>query len=433
MQPRSILVAAVAIGRRAGLLWLVLLLLSGSLAAARAADPFVPGTVLQSPVTLAGKQLVLPQGDWVVAGHGFETVAGLENVPYGAIESLVLFRLAPAPSKQVAAFVVARRNAVAIEQGWGIAPECQRTDLLLAAQYDDSDGHVFCGFVTHVLSAAGDQDDLAWQGAVHYAQQQGLSLPTSWLMAGFRLTDFSNLLDVRYHFNPELQGVAPDAAANWSDSAWSRAAIYGALTATGTPSTFSSLLNRVAFWRSAPPSREPASSAAAAERADLVNDLRDWLGRMRYPVLFGFGNRAAMLGAIPMPWPANAADKAPELGLRLAVLAQLHERGILDTEEYRRQAAIAEGLSSQHAGSRWTAGELTAVKALTDQATGAIGYFASDLFYTGTIITASQLWGFDQTLDAIRYTAQEYLWQRFGPRRLHVDEVVGLPRVGIDG
>jgi hypothetical protein len=401
--------------------------------AARAADPFVPGTVVQSAVTLAGKQVVLPEGDWVIAGHGFETVAGLENVPYGAIESLVLFRLAPAPSKQVAAFVIARRNAVPIEQGWGIAPECQRTDLLLATSFDDSEGHVFCGFVTHVLSAAGNLDDIGWQGAVRYAQQQGLRLPATWLMAGFRLTDFSNLLDVRYHFNPELAGASADAAAGWADSAWSRAAIYGGGTATGTPSTFSSLLNRVAFWRGATPPREPPGSPAARQRAELVNDLRDWLGRMRYPVLFGFANRAAALGPLPMPWPGDALGKPPELALRLAVLSQLHDRGILDTSEYLRQREIAEGLSMQQAGSRWTAGELTTVKAITDQVTGAIGYFGSDLLYTGTIVTASQLWGFDQTLDAIRYTAQEYLWQRFGPRRLQADEVVGLPRVGIDG
>lgn len=388
---------------------------------------------MQGPIVIAGKQLVLPDGDWVVAGRGFETVAGLEGVPYGAIESLVLFRLAASPSKEVAAFVIARRNAVAIEQGWGVAPECQRTDLLLATTYDDSEGHVFCGFVTHVLSAASNTDDLGWQAAVRYAQQQGLTLPATWLMAGFRISDFSNMLDVRYHFNPDLQGATPYPAASWADSAWSRAAIYGATTATGTPSTFSSLLNRVAFWRAPTPPREPPGSRAAQQRADLVNDLRDWLGRMRYPVLFGFDNRAAALGRIPMPWPLDAEAKAPELALRLAVLAQLHDRGILGTTEYRRQQAIAEGLSAQQAGSRWTAGELTTLKAITDQVTGAIGYFGSDLLYTGTIVTASQLWGFDQTLDAIRYTAQEYLWQRYGPRRLQQDEVVGLPRVGVDG
>ena len=36
----------------------------------------------------------------------------------------------------------------------------------------------------------------------------------------------------------------------------------------------------------------------------------------------------------------------------------------------------------------------------------------------------------DQLLDGIRYTALEYGWQRFGPRRLSIDEPVALPGAG---
>ena len=73
---------------------------------------------------------------------------------------------------------------------------------------------------------------------------------------------------------------------------------------------------------------------------------------------------------------------------------------------------------------------LTAVKALTDQVSGAIGYFGADLLYTGTIQTASQIWALDQLLDAIRYTVLEYGWQRLGPRRLAVDQPLSLPGAG---
>ena len=87
-------------------------------------------------------------------------------------------------------------------------------------------------------------------------------------------------------------------------------------------------------------------------------------------------------------------------------------------------------LSAPTAAHRWTAEELTAVKALTDQVSGAVGYFGADLLYTGTIQTASQIWALDQLLDGIRYTALEYGWQRFGPRRLSIDEPVVLPGAG---
>ena len=70
------------------------------------------------------------------------------------------------------------------------------------------------------------------------------------------------------------------------------------------------------------------------------------------------------------------------------------------------------------------------VKAVTDQVSGAISYFASDLLYTGSIQNASQIWALDQFLDAIRYSALEYGWQRLGPRRLATDQPVSLLEAG---
>ena len=67
------------------------------------------------------------------------------------------------------------------------------------------------------------------------------------------------------------------------------------------------------------------------------------------------------------------------------------------------------------------------------QVSGSIGYFGSDLLFTGTIQTATQVWGFDQFLDLLRYTGQEYLWQKFGPRKLGISEAVAFPGSGIDG
>src|SRR5262249_11762696 len=196
-----------------------------------------------------------------------------------------------------------------------------------------------------------------------------------------------------------------------------------------TPSTFQGLLDRVAFWRAPAPAREPPSSAGNARRAELVNDLKVWMGDMRYPVEVGFTNGAAVLPPTPMPWraAAGAAMLPPELVLRRASLEQLHERHILRDADYKRQLQLAEGLSAQQASRRWTAEELTVVKAATDQASGSVGYFGADLLYTGTIVNASQLWSLDQFLDLVRYTMQEYLWQKFGPRKLAVDEIVAFP------
>ena len=398
-----------------------------------AAEIATPGTVVHDRVDLAGKQIVLPAGDWIVAGRAAETLPSLAGVPYGAIDSLVLLKLADKPAKTVAAFVIARRNAIAITDGWGVAPECQRTDILLAVVYQDDEGHSYCDFVNHVLSAVEPTSDPAWKQAVDYANAQGLSLPSTWLMAGFRLSDLRDVLDVRYNFNPDLQGIASTPATSWASSPWSRRQIFGEETATGTPSVASSLFNRIAFWRGPPPAAEPAAGPQAEARAELVNGLKDWLARMRYPVEFGFDNRAADLAPVPMPWTISVDEPVPELAIRLATLSQLLDRHIISRAEYERQRAIAVGLSAAEAGNHWSAEELTVVKAITDQVSGSIGYFGSDLLFTGTIQTASQVWGFDQFLDLLRYTGQEYLWQKFGPRKLGISEAVAFPGSGIDG
>jgi hypothetical protein len=412
--------------------YLLAILIAGA-APAMAAESAALGAVVHGHVDLAGKQIVLPAGDWIVAGRAAETLPALAGVPYGAIESLVLLRLADKPAKTVAAFVIARRNAIAITDGWGVAPECQRTDILLAVVYQDDEGHSYCGFVNHVLSAVDPESDPAWRQAVDYIRAHDLSVPETWLMAGFRLSDLRDVLDVRYNFNPDLQGIAPVPTTSWANSPWTRRRIFGEETSTGTPSVVSSLFNRIAFWRGPSTAAEPAAGPQAQARADLVNGLKDWVARMRYPVEFGFDNRAADLAPLPMPWTTSVDDPVPELAIRLATLSQLLDRHIISRVEYERQRAIAVGLSAAEAGNRWTAEELTVIKAITDQVSGSIGYFGSDLLYTGTITTASQIWGFDQFLDMVRYSAQEYLWQKLGPRKLGISEAVAFPGSGIDG
>ena len=46
----------------------------------------------------------------------------------------------------------------------------------------------------------------AWRDAATFGKAQGLVPARQWLMAGYRLSDRSEVLDVRYHFNPLLRG-----------------------------------------------------------------------------------------------------------------------------------------------------------------------------------------------------------------------------------
>ena len=295
--------------------------------------------------TSAGKQIVLPDGEWVVAGHGYDQVAGLEDVPYGAIENVVLFRL---DGSRVTAFVIAQRNVIAIENGWGLAPECVRSDLLGLVVYDAAEGHSFCGFVDHVATAVDSTSASAWQAAMAYAGNRALVLPPGWLMAGFRRNDLTDMLDVRYHFDPALAGYPAAPGPNAVSVDWSRERIYGRAT-SGAWGVIGGVANHLAFWRT-PPAREPAASPTMEARAAVVNDLRDWLARMRYAIQLGFENRATELASVPMPWDPAEQLFQPELAVRLAALGRTR----------RIQGAVVRGIcpaacdrrGAERAGSR---------------------------------------------------------------------------------
>ena len=173
------------------------------------------GSALNTMLELRGKQILLPEGDWVVAGHGYEVVPELTDLAYGAVESVVLFKT---DGKKVSAFVIAHRNVIPIEDGWGSASECARADIPLALTYDAEEGHTFCGFVATVDTSRADDSATSWKNAVAFAQAHGLTLPKEWRMAGFRLSNRSDVVDVRYHFDPALR-PRPDAAAEPSATA----------------------------------------------------------------------------------------------------------------------------------------------------------------------------------------------------------------------
>ena len=126
------------------------LLLTICVAAARADDALAPGRTFAGFVALDGQQVPLPEGEWLLAGRGYEMVQDLADVAYGAIETVVLFRVGDGV---VTALVVAQHNLIPIEDGWGTATECTGGDLPVVASFDAADGHIFCGFAAATSGA----------------------------------------------------------------------------------------------------------------------------------------------------------------------------------------------------------------------------------------------------------------------------------------
>src|SRR5258708_467870 len=169
--------------RSCGLLTLAVLAVAAIASPCAEAAVATIGTVFSGYLPFAGQEIPLPQCQWVLIGDGYQIASGAEGAPGHAIEDVVLFKQA---KDAVPAFIIAHRNLVSRGDGWGIAPDCDRDDILAKVNWDDADSHGFCGFVNHVQTAVTTESAESWKQATAYAGQWNLKLPSTWLMAGDR-------------------------------------------------------------------------------------------------------------------------------------------------------------------------------------------------------------------------------------------------------
>jgi hypothetical protein len=176
--------------------WLAVLFLSVLLAPlARAELNGIAPPVL----SVAGKQVPLPAGQWIVAGSDSGALSqGGPIGSYGAIQNLVLLRMASA--SQVDAVAEINVNAMAVGDGWGVAGDCQRQDLLLVAMRSRSGWDAACFFIARSTRNDTGELPVAWRQAERLAARSGLTLPGEATMAGFRVANRRDVVDVRFHF-----------------------------------------------------------------------------------------------------------------------------------------------------------------------------------------------------------------------------------------
>lgn len=182
--------------------------------------------VLHGPLGIDGKQIPMPDGEWRLAGRAEFTPAGWPATE--TVTSLSLFRLR---GTAVDAAVLVQLANPGAATGWGKAPGCERSDLPVARVRYASDHDGSCAWVASVVRDDGGSADPAWQRSLDEAARRGWSVPESWAMAGFRVTDPRDAVQVRYAFDdgrraaqtvtaetPPPPPRLPDAA--WVEAVW---------------------------------------------------------------------------------------------------------------------------------------------------------------------------------------------------------------------
>lgn len=274
-------------------LWLAAAMMASALAASIAAEPAAPGEQLANWITVGGKQVPLPRGTWEVAAAGTQAFKRPDLGAYGAIENVILFRR---DGNRVQAVAEINANAVPVDNGWGWAPTCERAAQFLLVTRYRSGWDLSCTVVQPTYAPAGGPGPRIWREALRRAAVSGLSLPSLWLTAAFRVSDRQDVIDVRYHFAPDL------------------------------------LIGRLKGRANNPPDWSPSSVGGDRDRIAAVRLLSSWAVGVDEAIERGMRNQ---LSGIALDTPRRAAffSNTPRIDAKLRDLEALYREGALAADE----------------------------------------------------------------------------------------------------
>jgi uncharacterized membrane protein len=356
-------------------------------------SPLVVGTAVERVLRLDGKQVPLPAGSWVVAADAASDWTDPNLGSFGYLRSVVLFRIVDG---RIDTMLEVNSNALPTTDGWGMASNCGRADLVLAVVRYRAGWDGSCYFVTHTLMTK--EPTPAWRQARDFATAKGWQASRIWLTAGFRSANRSDVLDVRYHFAPETRGIGTESVERWQDSAWMSAKL------DNDP-------NRYAFARA----------------------VSDWAVAYSALVDAGLKNRLLNDDVPLMPAVGNTAPAADVIARRLAELEILRQAGTITAAEY---AAQAQALKEHGLASSSTALDLSAVttvKAISYRIIVSISHIFVDYYWTGNYVAAGALEVLQITINSMKFYFHELGWAKYmGIPRSDAARTIDFKYVGVD-
>jgi uncharacterized membrane protein len=280
-------------------LLLALLLLPFACATSFAASLPQTGERVSGSIDLFDKPIPLPPGEWRVAAGGFGQAAGHDPGPYGAIGGVLLLRA----DNDQGEFLLIHANALPVREGWGQPAECAEGDVLFRSVGEERNLHNACSFVVALRRAQLLRSHLPALGGPDAATSLAGVLPPWALVAGFRVSDRRDMLDVRYGVAPKkpdptawFTGSEPDHAHRviiTDLGNWAQAARTSALAAMRDPA------NQVAAM---PPLSQGTGSASEPAPQEQISALRLGLYKLatyRVPsTLFGLAVSSIAAGDI---------------------------------------------------------------------------------------------------------------------------------------
>jgi hypothetical protein len=372
------------------------LLVLATLFASAARAELAPGDRASPVLAIAGKQVPLPEGNWIVAGRAPGAVTpGKDLGSYGTIWNVVLLRISPRGALDAMAEI--NVNDMAVDDGWGVAADCQRSDLVLTVVRSRAGWDATCFFVTHTIWNRDTALPAAWRQANAVAAQRGLILPATTVTAGFRVANRRDIIDVRFHF---LADPADVPATNWNASQWSRDQLQQDRW-------------RLAFDRS----------------------VAEWSAMMIGHVEAGLKNRLPPTWITPAPGAAEASlDHASIMSLRQRRLAALRSSGLLSAAQADRQSALLRQAEADDSHDAIDPGADDFYRLLSYQGLSVTSDALVTFMWTAQSVQAAAVTLLQASLRTGRSYAVAYLWDWYGdtPTRPDIARTVDFAYGGVD-
>jgi len=372
------------------------LLVLAILFASAARAELAPGDRASPVLAIAGKQVPLPEGNWIVAGRAPGAVTpGKDLGSYGTIWNVVLLRISPHGALDAMAEI--NVNDMAVDDGWGVAADCQRSDLVLTVVRSRAGWDAACFFVTHTIWNRDTALPAAWRQADAVAAQRGLILPATTVTAGFRVANRRDIIDVRFHF---LADPADVPATNWNASQWSRDQLQQDRW-------------RLAFDRS----------------------VAEWSAMMIGHVEAGLKNRLPPTWITPAPGAAEASlDHASIMSLRQQRLAALRSSGLLSAAQADRQSALLRQAEADDSHDAIDPGADDFYRLLSYQGLSVTSDALVTFMWTAQSVQAAAVTLLQASLRTGRSYAVAYLWDWYGdtPTRPDIARSVDFAYGGVD-
>lgn len=360
-------------------------------------------------VELAGKQVPLPKGLWLVASSGREA----QNLATGptVVERQLLLGV---DNNSINSFVLINTNATPAPAGWGVSQDCKNSNHPFKAVLEQQNNHYSCVFISTSLAAnkTSGPEATFWTLASERAKLRNWQLSNDWVVVGIRLADRLDVVDVRYGFSLQtppkkggvdttteikvLQDMAVEALRKWQTTA-----VY--------------LVER--GFRRQLDQELPLSQPNFAHRpqALLANGGRG--GIPHSSMLHVEDTNAIPTQAAGTLHAVDEKGLPPVVASRLQQLLALYNEGWLSRTEFEAQHILIREqfmAKSDVTINIWTLG---AMKTAGHTTQSLLWMWGVNYLFMGDAYLAGSLALTKTVISPIRYYLEEAAWNTWGPRR----------------